>query len=297
LERRASARGGATDRGLSNAQVSSLEVKTVLAGRLRATSITRRFTTLSYQRFTTNLKSKDGGAAACLRFTILTVCRTNERTKRLARGGTSSTQRRRRVPGVPDEIQARPSLPARGRGRKVIERSTRLDHAYVFPGVEQGTHLSNMGMLKLFRGMDLAVTVHGFRLTFGDWTAETTNIAREVIEMALAHAIADQTEAAYRRGDLFASQAHETMGRIRRQTACLGLLSTWRIAGARKTTNAGTELRASLRRPALVYTKRPSALPRGAASFVTKCSSIRRGRSRVLAADGAEHVWSSVRVR
>lgn len=45
-------------------------------------------------------------------------------------------------------------------------------------------------------------TVHGFRSSFRDWTAERTDIAREVAEMALAHAIRDKTEAAYRRGAL-----------------------------------------------------------------------------------------------
>ena len=60
-----------------------------------------------------------------------------------------------------------------------------------------------MAMLELVRGMDMDVTVHGFRSTFRDWTAETTNTPREVAEMALAHAIGDETEAAYRRGDLF----------------------------------------------------------------------------------------------
>jgi integrase len=58
-------------------------------------------------------------------------------------------------------------------------------------------------MLELLRGLGMTVTVHGFRSTFRDWTAETTNTPREVAEMALAHVIGDETEAAYRRGDLF----------------------------------------------------------------------------------------------
>ena len=44
---------------------------------------------------------------------------------------------------------------------------------------------------------------HGFRSTFRDWCAECTNVSREVAEMALAHAIGNEVEAAYRRGDLF----------------------------------------------------------------------------------------------
>ena len=44
---------------------------------------------------------------------------------------------------------------------------------------------------------------HGFSSTFRDWCAEHTNVAREAAEMALAHAIGNEVEAAYRRGDLF----------------------------------------------------------------------------------------------
>ena len=37
---------------------------------------------------------------------------------------------------------------------------------------------------------------------FRDWAAETTHYPNEVVEMALAHTIKNQAEAAYRRGDL-----------------------------------------------------------------------------------------------
>ena len=47
------------------------------------------------------------------------------------------------------------------------------------------------------------VSVHGLRSSFRDWAAERTNFQREVCEMALAHAIPNAVEAAYRRGDLF----------------------------------------------------------------------------------------------
>jgi len=46
------------------------------------------------------------------------------------------------------------------------------------------------------------VSTHGFRSSFRDWTAERTNFSSEVAEMALAHVVANQVEAAYRRGDL-----------------------------------------------------------------------------------------------
>lgn len=46
------------------------------------------------------------------------------------------------------------------------------------------------------------VVQHGFRSTFRDWAAERTNYPNEVAEMALAHAVGNKVEAAYRRGDL-----------------------------------------------------------------------------------------------
>jgi integrase len=53
------------------------------------------------------------------------------------------------------------------------------------------------------------ITITGmrsFRSTFRDWAAETTGFPSEVVEMALAHIVADKLEAAYRRGDLFAKR-------------------------------------------------------------------------------------------
>ena len=52
------------------------------------------------------------------------------------------------------------------------------------------------------KGLGHPYTVHGFRSSFRDWAAETTDHQGEVVEMALAHAIRNRAEAAYRRGDL-----------------------------------------------------------------------------------------------
>jgi hypothetical protein len=49
--------------------------------------------------------------------------------------------------------------------------------------------------------------VHGFcSKTCRDWAAEQTGYPNQVVEMALAHAIGDKVEAAYRRGDLMAKR-------------------------------------------------------------------------------------------
>lgn len=75
---------------------------------------------------------------------------------------------------------------------------------FVFEGMKEGKPLSNMAMLTLLARMKRDdLTTHGFRSTFRDWAAECTAFPNEVAEMALAHAIKDKTESAYRRGDLF----------------------------------------------------------------------------------------------
>jgi len=72
----------------------------------------------------------------------------------------------------------------------------------LFPG-SGGKPLSDMALTATMRRMGLTAVPHGFRSTFADWCSERTSVAAEVREMALAHAIGDRTEEAYRRGDLF----------------------------------------------------------------------------------------------
>jgi integrase len=49
-------------------------------------------------------------------------------------------------------------------------------------------------------------TTHGFRSTFRDWCGDCTSFPREIAEMALAHAVEDETEAAYRRATALAKR-------------------------------------------------------------------------------------------
>ena len=72
----------------------------------------------------------------------------------------------------------------------------------VFPAPRGGA-LSDMTLTAVLRRMKVDAVPHGFRSTFRDWASERTNYPRDAAEMALAHAIGDKVEAAYRRGDLF----------------------------------------------------------------------------------------------
>lgn len=86
--------------------------------------------------------------------------------------------------------------------------------AWLFPGARAGRPLSGMALLMLMRGMGYGVggdrgayVPHGFRSSFRDWAGEVSSFPRDVCEMALAHAVENKVEAAYRRGDLFAKRA------------------------------------------------------------------------------------------
>lgn len=78
-------------------------------------------------------------------------------------------------------------------------RSGKIRNA-VWPEIDLAAKIWTVPASRMKTGKE--VTVHGLRSTFRDWAAEETDYPREVAEMALAHAISDKVEAAYRRGDL-----------------------------------------------------------------------------------------------
>jgi integrase len=73
------------------------------------------------------------------------------------------------------------------------------DHDLIFPG-RNGEAQAAMTLLMLVqRRMGRPVTNHGFRSAFRDWCGDEGDVPRELAEQALAHAIKDTTERAYRR--------------------------------------------------------------------------------------------------
>ena len=65
----------------------------------------------------------------------------------------------------------------------------------------RGRPLGRTALWRVLKGNEVAGSVHGFRSSFRDWCGET-GVAQELAEMALAHAVRNQTEAAYARSDL-----------------------------------------------------------------------------------------------
>ena len=76
------------------------------------------------------------------------------------------------------------------------------DAALVFPGLVKGKPISDATMGKVLRVMGETAKPHGFRSSFKDWCGEVAGFPNELSEAALAHAIGNKSEAAYRRGTL-----------------------------------------------------------------------------------------------
>jgi integrase len=154
--------------------------------------------------FMGELREREGIAARALEFTILTAARSGE----VMSARWSEIDLKGKVWVLPPERMKA------GREHKVPLSDTALallrslpredGNEHVFIGTKTSGGLSHMAMNTTLRRMKRAdITVHGMRSTFMDWAHERTAFPKPVIDMALAHTIGDQVEAAYRRGDLF----------------------------------------------------------------------------------------------
>ena len=153
--------------------------------------------------FMAKLRVRSDLAARALEFLILTASRSSE--ARGARWDEINLEQRTWIIPVERMKGGREHrVPLEPRVVAILEEmaGVRLSE-FVFPGRSKNRPISDLGLRMLVRELRPGVTIHGFRSSFRDWAAETTNFPNHVVEMALAHAIADGTEAAYRRGDLF----------------------------------------------------------------------------------------------
>lgn len=155
--------------------------------------------------FCQELKARESMGRLALQALILTAARSGE--IRLARwheldldAGIWAVPAERMKAGRAHTVPLSPEALA------VFKRAAELRQGgtdLVFPGMKRDRPLSDMTLLKVLRDMGLPATVHGFRSAFRDWVAEETSFAGEVAEAALAHAIPNKVEAAYRRTDYF----------------------------------------------------------------------------------------------
>jgi integrase len=157
--------------------------------------------------FMSALRKQEGSAARALEFVILTAARSGE--VRFATwpeidfgSRTWTVPAQRMKSGREHRVPLSPAAIA------LLESTPLVDGSEVIFQAPRGGVLSDMALVAVCRRMTADCVPHGFRSTFRDWCAERTNVAREVAEMALAHSIGSEVEAAYRRGDLFDKRRH-----------------------------------------------------------------------------------------
>jgi integrase len=152
--------------------------------------------------FMVELREQEGMGARALEFAILTAARSGE-----VRGATWSEINLKtaiwKIPGDRMKAGREHRVPLSEAAVSLLNALPRLaDNDLVF-FAPRGGQLSDMTLTAVLRRMKVDAVPHGFRSTFRDWAAERTNYPGDMAEMALAHAIGDKVEAAYRRGDLF----------------------------------------------------------------------------------------------
>ncbi len=155
--------------------------------------------------FVRALRKREGMAAKALEFLILTAVRSGE----LRGASWDEIDLEANIWTIPEERMKTGKehvIPLCVDAVKLLKALPRFaDNNLVFPGARGGI-LSDVGLTKPIRAMGHRATVHGFRSTFRDWCAESTNYPNEVAEMALAHSIGNAVEKAYRRGALLAKR-------------------------------------------------------------------------------------------
>ena len=149
--------------------------------------------------FMQTLKETDGISALALQFTILNASRTGEVLLGLRSEVKGDVWT---IPASRMKAKQEHQVPLCSRSLELLEIAKSVDPNSEYLFSNNGKPLSNMAMLMMARNLRTGLTVHGFRSTFRDWVSEETEHSPEVAEMALAHAISNKVEAAYRRGKL-----------------------------------------------------------------------------------------------
>lgn len=153
--------------------------------------------------FMVALREREGLGARALEFAILTAARSGE-----VRGATwdeiDMVNRLWIIPAERMKMEREHRVPLSDAAVALLKSLARVEgEVLVFPSSKPKRPMSDMTLTAVLRRMARGdLTAHGFRSTFRDWAAESTNYPSDMAEMALAHSIGDKVEAAYRRGDM-----------------------------------------------------------------------------------------------
>jgi len=157
-------------------------------------------------QFMASLCADETDSALLLRFIVLTAARYNEGA--FAEWSEIDVEQKLwTIPGTRmkgDRPNKPHVVPLTDAALKALDiaRDRTGGEGLIFPGRRRGKPISDVSLAKaLARHTQEQATTHGFRSTFRDWAGDMTNFPREVCEQALAHTVAEKTEAAYRRSD------------------------------------------------------------------------------------------------
>lgn len=151
--------------------------------------------------FVAKLRQRSAPAARALELCILTWTRTSEILG--ARWEEFEFERSTwTVPAIRMKSGRDHTIPLCPRALEILAGLPRDN--FLFGGKKP---LSQMSMMMLMRRMgEGSYTVHGFRSSARDFASDATHHPRDVAEMALAHAIGNDVEAAYRRNTAVAKR-------------------------------------------------------------------------------------------
>jgi integrase len=140
---------------------------------------------------------KDSPAVRALEFVALTAARSNE-VREMEWPDVNFEERVWTVPASKMKSGKEHRVPLSDRAIEILREMQQLRTGSLVFG-----SMGRMRLLLTMRKFSSTDSVHGLRSSFRDWTAECTSTPNHVAEMALAHAVGNGVEAAYRRGDLF----------------------------------------------------------------------------------------------
>jgi len=148
--------------------------------------------------FMGELHIRPGTAARALEFLILCASRSGE-----VLGARWSEididQKTWTIPAARMKADKDHTVPLAPAALKILAGQSRTSE-FVFAAPRSGSAMERHALADVMKAMERRETVHGFRSSFSDWAADNTAFPQEVRQQALAHAIPNKVEAAYRRG-------------------------------------------------------------------------------------------------
>lgn len=150
--------------------------------------------------FFQKIVNQNSSSSQALAFTVLTAARSGE-TMGARWSEIEDEGRIWRIPGARMKAKKEHVVPLSDAAWVIIESMRGKSGEFVFPGA-RAEKLSVMALtMVLRRAGGGEYTTHGFRSSFRDWCGDATNFQQVDVEMCLAHAVRNATEAAYRRGN------------------------------------------------------------------------------------------------